>query len=104
MTIIDTLGRAGTDHIVFFLLTAYVESLGWYGSAKSYFPARVLRLPVAGLKDVIERVSALRHARRVHAHRPSRRRVRLEEAIDVFDTASRRLMFLASASKARARS
>jgi hypothetical protein len=101
MTIIEALGQADTDHIVFFLLTAYAESLCWYGSAKSSVPARVLRLPVAGIKDVLERVNALRRARRLYAHRPSRARLFLEEATDVFDTASRRLRFLARRAKAR---
>lgn len=103
MTINEALRQADTDHIVFFLLTAYAESLCWYDSAKSCVPARVLRLPVAGIKDVIERVKALRRARRVYAYRPSRTRVFLEEATDVFDTASRRLNFLAGRGRARGR-
>lgn len=103
MTIIEALGQADTDHIVFFLLTAYAESLAWYGSTKSCVPARVLRLPIAGIKDVIERVQALRRARRAYAQRPFRTRLLLDEATDVFDTASRRLSTLAGPVRKRAR-
>jgi hypothetical protein len=103
MTIIEALRRADTDHIVYFLLTAYAESLSWYDLPGSRFPARVTRLPVASVDDVSERVNALKNAQESQVPRPSRARVILEEAIDVFDTASRRLKFLARRASGLAR-
>jgi hypothetical protein len=103
MTIIEALGRADTDHIVYFLLTAYAESLSWYDPPGACFPARVTRLPVASVDDVSERVHALKNAHDSQIARPSRARLILEEAIDVFDTASRRLKFLASRASGLAR-
>jgi hypothetical protein len=103
MTLIEALRRADTDHIVYFLLTAYAESLSWYDPPGSCFPARVTRLPVASVDDVSERVNALKNARESQVPRPSRARVILEEAIDVFDTASQRLKLLASRASGLAR-
>jgi hypothetical protein len=95
--ITDAIRQAQTDHVVYFLLTAYVESLGWFDPPKSAFPADVTRLPVAGLSDVVQRLNALRDALQAYVLEPSRIRSVAEEAIDIFSAASQRLKSLGNA-------
>jgi hypothetical protein len=98
LTITDALTQARTEHVIFFLLTAYAESLGWYDPRRSGVPGRVTRLPIAGRVDVVERLYVLRQVLEAHV-RESEIRVLIEEAFEVFSAASRRLKFLQSAAR-----
>ena len=97
MTITDALKQAQTNHVVYFLLTAYVESLGWYDPPRSSLPARVVRLPVRGITDVIKRLKALRRVVRRRAHEASSVGRVIEEAVEIFSAASQRLSSLGTA-------
>lgn len=95
MTLTDALNQAQTKHVVYFLLTAYVESLGWYAAARSSLPAPVMRLPVREMTDVFRRLDALRRLLRRHVHEPPGMRDVIEEAVEIFGAATRRLSLLA---------
>jgi hypothetical protein len=103
VTITDALKQARTNHVVYFLLTAYVESLGWYDPPRSRLPARVMRLPVRGVADVIKRLNALRRVLRRHVHDAPTIRSVLEEAVEIFGMASHRLKLLRSVGRASER-
>jgi hypothetical protein len=94
VTIIDAIRLAHTEHIVYFLLTAYVETLEHYDSVRSSLPARVKRLPMAGKKDVVERLRALRDARVTRAQRATKVRAVIQEACEVFSAGLERLSTL----------
>ena len=91
MMIIEAIETEKTNHVVYFLLAAYVETLGFYDSNRSGLPARVKNLPVRGRADVRERLRALRGlvAHSTGCARDVRRVV--EEAVEVFATAASRL-------------
>ena len=94
MMIIEAIETAKTNHVVYFLLAAYVETLGFYDSSRSGLPARVKNLPVRGRADVRERLRALRGlvANSTDCPRDVRRVV--DEAVVVFATAASRLSAL----------
>jgi len=88
----DAIKHAETEHVVYFLLTAYVETLGY---ADSYgVPEQVKRLAIRSKRDVRQRLGVMRDILEIplHAH-PHTRQV-IEEAADVFDAASDRLLNL----------
>ena len=58
MTIIEAIHSAPSEHAVFFLLSAYVESLRHFERGAGV-PAAALRLPIAGLADLGERLEVL---------------------------------------------
>ena len=97
MIITEALNQAYTDHVVYFLLTAYVESLAWYDTARWYLPPAVTRLPICGVMDVGERLSALRCVAAALSGDTAGRRSLLQEALDVFSVASQRLKALRGA-------
>jgi hypothetical protein len=57
--IVDAVSSAPSEHAVYFLVTAYMESLRHF-ERSSGVPQRVLDLPVAGAADLGERLSTLR--------------------------------------------
>ena len=93
MTITDAVKQANTEHVVYFLLTAYLEALGYTGRAS--VPPPVQHLPVVNTTDVHERLDVLREA--LDSPAPSRPDVRpmIEEAADLFSAASEQLENLA---------
>ena len=95
MTLTDALDQAQTDHVIYFLLTAYVESLGWYDASRSAFPAQVTRIPVAGMRDVLRRLQSLLNVRASRLQAQPEVRPMWEEAVAVFGAALRRLKALA---------
>jgi hypothetical protein len=97
MTITAALKQAQTNHVVYFLLTAYVESLGWYDPPRSWLPARVMRLPVRSVTDVIKRLNALRRVLQTRVQDTAGIRAMIEEAVEIFSAASQRLTSLSSA-------
>ena len=62
MMIVDAINNAGSEHAVWFLVTAYLESLQHF-PASSGVPFGVVALPVRGLADLRDRIAALRSAR-----------------------------------------
>ena len=92
--ITDAIQIAQTEHVIYFLLTAYVETLGYYDPPRSSLPPHVNRLPIVGTCDVTERLSALRETLDSNVQDSSDVRALIQEAVDVFDTASQRLRIL----------
>ena len=87
--ITDAIKSAQTEHVVYFLLTAYVEALGHtndYG-----IPETIKRLPIQDRSDVRERSKLMRHTlsgRRRHDRSP---KPVVKEAADVFEAAVEQL-------------
>ncbi len=90
----DAITLAQTEHAVYFLLTAYVETLDYYDPPRSSIPARAKELPMAGKADVLERLHILRNACKAHTQSEPIARTVIEEAVDVFSTAIQRLTAL----------
>ena len=63
MMIVDAIGSAPTQHSVYFLVTAYIESLRHFERSCGV-PAEVLELPIRGRDDIEDR------ARMLRAHAP----------------------------------
>src|SRR5215212_5996364 len=95
---------AQTEHIVCFLLTAYVETLGYYETTRLALPEQIRHLPLAGKADVDGRLRILRALleRRDATARDARGVT--EEAIDIFAAACRRLNVIDALTTNRAQS
>ena len=59
MMILEAINSAEYEHAVYFLVTAYLESLQHFPRGLG-LPQSVVRLPVAGLGDLEERLTSLR--------------------------------------------
>jgi hypothetical protein len=95
LKITDAITTADTEHVVYFLLTAYVETLHYYDPLRSFLPEHVKRLPMADISDVSERLHALRTA--IEQYAQSQARLLIEEALEVFSAALQRLSALQKA-------
>jgi hypothetical protein len=60
MMILDAIDSAGSEHAILFLVTAYIESLRHFPRGLGV-PESVIKLPVAGVGDLEDRLTALRH-------------------------------------------
>jgi hypothetical protein len=90
LIIIDAIRRARTDYVVYFLLSAWLETLQHTGRARA-FPEGVTSLPVRNGRDVIHRLRLIRRKlARNDDTEPQRRRV-LEDAARAFAVAWERL-------------
>jgi hypothetical protein len=90
LIIIDAIRRARTDYVVYFLLSAWLETLQHTGRARA-FPEGVTSLPVRSGRDVIHRWRLIRKKlARIDDTEPQRRRV-LEDAARAFAVAWERL-------------
>jgi hypothetical protein len=58
MIIVDAISSAPTEHAVYFLVTAYIESLCHF-ECSTGVPQPVLRLPIAGPADLAARLNTL---------------------------------------------
>lgn len=92
MKITEAIKTADTEHVVYFLLTAYVETLDYYDPLRSCLPEHVKRLPMAGLSDVAQRLRALRTT--IEHYAQSQARLLIEEVLEVFSAALQRLRAL----------
>ncbi|MGZ5094423.1 MAG: hypothetical protein ACXWCY_20470 [Burkholderiales bacterium] len=92
MKITEAIKTADTEHVVYFLLTAYVETLDYYDPLRSCLPEHVKRLPMTGMSDVSERLRALRTA--IGKYAQSQARLLIEEVVEVFGAALQRLRAL----------
>lgn len=90
LIITDAIKHAQTKHVVYFLLTAYVEAVD-HIDRKRGLPKPVKRLPIAGRGDVNERLGVLRDVLTTPVVRPSDDTPMLKEAADVFSVASEQL-------------
>ena len=92
MIIIDALRLAANEHIVYFLLTAYVETVEHRGAAARAVPEDARRMPVRDAGDVMRRLSVLRSKR---ATTTAPREVRMiDEVVAAFSAAADRLCTL----------
>jgi hypothetical protein len=86
--ITDAIKSAQTKHALYFLLTAYVETLAF--NAADGIPEKVKRLPISGKTDVRKRSEVMRNVLQEPA--PDKQVVPvIEEAADVFDVAAEQL-------------
>jgi hypothetical protein len=95
LKITDAITTADTEHVVYFLLTAYVETLDYYDPLRSSLPEHVKRLPMAGVRDVAERLRALSGS--IEQYAQSQARLLIEEVLEVFSAALQRLKALQKA-------
>jgi hypothetical protein len=58
MTIVDAINSAASEHAVYFLVTAYIESLRHFRRGLE-IPESVVRLPLSGVGDLEERLTCL---------------------------------------------
>jgi len=94
MLISNAIQEVNTEHEMFFLLTAYIEAVGFCDKL-NLLPWQMRDLPLAGADDVKARVYSLRLQLRSMAFDADHSaRLIIEETIDVFGTALRRLAFL----------
>lgn len=94
MLINDAIREANTEHEIFFLLTAYVEALG-YCDKLHLLPGEMRDLPLAGTADVKARVYGLNL--RLQAMAPGSdisAGPAINEALELFSTALHRLASL----------
>lgn len=94
MPIRDAIQRANSIHEIFFLLTAYVEAVG-YCDKLNLLPWQMRDLPLAGVHDVKMRIVGLQL--RLHDIRSDPNqcdRLVMEDAMTIFSVALRRLTSL----------
>jgi hypothetical protein len=91
LNITEAIRTADTEYVVYFLLSAYVETLEHYDSSDDCLSDDVKRLPISGMPDVCKRVGALHAA--IERYAQSRSRQFVEEAIKVFGAALQRLTY-----------
>lgn len=89
MKIIEAIGTADNEHVVYFLLSAYIETLDYYDPLRSSLPEDVKRLPVAGMSDVVGRLRALRST--IEQYAQSHVRPLIAEVLEVFSASLQRL-------------
>lgn len=92
MIIRDAIERAGNEQEIFFLLAAYIETVR-NGDQLNLLPWQVRDLPLAGSDDLKARIYGLQ-ARGIVSDIDRGIRLVVEETVDLFRTALRRLAFL----------
>jgi hypothetical protein len=60
MMILDAINTATNDHAIYFLVTAYLESLQHFPRGLG-LPKSVVKLPIGGLYDLEQRLTSLQH-------------------------------------------
>ena len=58
MMIGNVIRESRSEHEIFFLLTAYLEALG-YGDVQGILPRELVELPLSGMGDVRRRIAVL---------------------------------------------
>jgi len=90
----NAIQEARTEHEIFFLLTAYIEAVG-YCDKLHLLPWQMRDLPLAGADDVKARIYGLRlRLRSMTPDADGRVQLVVNEALEVFITALRRLASL----------
>lgn len=93
-TITDAIRLARSEHVVYFLLTTYVETCAHHDNDGT-LPEAVKRLPIAGESDLAERIRALSLASAMGAPHAGSASALSSEALDVLAAATQRLTALA---------
>jgi hypothetical protein len=60
MMILDAINTTTNEHAVYFLVTAYLESLQHFPRGLG-LPKSVVKLPIGGLHDLEQRLTSLQH-------------------------------------------
>lgn len=95
MMITDVIVEAKTEHAIYFLLTAYLESVR-FGDKFRLLPEHITRLPLDGIVDVRVRFHDLRtELDRASGPGCSKAGALIKEALYVFGTGLDRLTWLA---------
>jgi hypothetical protein len=94
MMIVEAIDSAPTEHAVYFLVTAYIESLRHFERGCGV-PQRAIALPVSGFSDLAERYDILRASVEVAPDSA----VAAAEAAQVLGAAVRRLSAVAQAAE-----
>ena len=94
MMIVEAIDSAPTEHAVYFLVTAYIESLRHFERGCGV-PQRAIALPVSGFRDLAERFEILRGSVDVAPDAA----VAAAEATEVLASALRRLSAVAQAAE-----
>ena len=87
--IANAIKKARTEHVVYFLLTSYMEARAC-GDEHTDLPDEVTRFPIAGETDVGGRLHALQQSVQGKNETPPV----VEEAVRVFSAAAEQLMWL----------
>lgn len=95
MMVRDAVATARTEHVIFFLVAAYVETLSYYGETRSVLHPDVVRLPLSGTADLAARLRRVRDMLGSDEAIPAQVSLVMEEARDIFTAAVRRLSALA---------
>jgi hypothetical protein len=91
MMIANVIAKADSEHVIYFLLGAYLEATQFGRN----LPEHLTHLPVRGLQDVEARYEQLIEEFRNASHQQRQKaRLEIDEALDIFETALRRLKFL----------
>ena len=91
MPIIDAIQRIDSQHQLFFLLTGYIKGLR-FCDGQDFLPWEQRNLPLAGVDDVKTRITCLSlRLRGMASDANHSHRLNIEEAMEVFRTALRRL-------------
>jgi len=95
MKITEAIREAHTQHEVFFLLTAYVEAIG-YGDSDKLLPWQGRELPLAGVEDVKGRIYSLHLRARLAGSSADDKTTGsiVNEVVEVYTTALRQLAVL----------
>lgn len=94
MMISDVILEANTEYEIYFLLTAYVESVR-YCDKLGFLPEDFTRLPLTGIGDVRTRLEEFRlELEKLSIGGNSKEHVILREAADIFGAALDRLQWL----------
>lgn len=94
MLLVEAVKAASTDDVVYFLLTAYVETLHHYSETRAALPFLVTKLPLTGKSDVQARLRALHGALDAREGAASHVRPVMEETIEILAAALRRFEVL----------
>lgn len=95
MLIMDAIRRLNSKHEIEILLTAYVETLQFYG-AENQLPPIVVGLPLGGVEDIENRLAELsgRDACEQGQYRQESQNAISREAAEIFGAACMRLQAL----------
>jgi len=93
MKVCKAMSEASSEHVVFFLTTAYIEALQHAECARA-LPVHVTTLPLGGLSDLKRRRDVLQALIAMYYPEQHAAGSELQEAQEVFDTALQRLRAL----------
>ncbi len=91
MMIANVIAKAESEHVIYFLLGAYLEATQF----GRILPERLTNLPITGLQDIETRFEQLSEEFAKQSNQEHEKaRLEIDEALHIFDTALRRLRYL----------